>query len=358
MEGLAYNKDAIINSTKQEYWVMIGDSYSAHHDDDRGDSWMEYLVRYLGVNYIWNTGTVTKDTNCWCVARGGMGFCGNSSNGPWITWMKNNYPSGFDGQKVTKIVIAGGFNDQYDDDATLGAAIREFDEYVQTTFPNAHVYCAFVGMTINSTSVAAALSRARNTYSNYIAELPRWTYMTGMEGALHNPLNVITTDYHHPTRWASRIIAKGIKNYLSGCSVEPISATADLTLYSGENYTVTSDTPTSIVSGINGFDDYMEIVNGGVFDITPSIALSASTQLLGTLSNCYYTNSTSRAAKVYARCLNTSGNWVDMWLNIAVSYSTGGLAVWRSTNQGLPAGPYTKIILPLGQRFYKNIYID
>lgn len=401
MKGVAYTPNSILHAEKEDHYILVADSYGVK-SANRGLSWCEKVIAELGLTActtrVVNGNVVVYDTeghqidanttNCWWMARGGQGFVGAGTAadgetewGTWLETIRDEYPPGYDPLKVTKIIIAGGYNDYHvfdpnssthtsDPAGTLTAAIQAFYYYVKTTFPNAKVYLYFIGMGLQNTNILGYMVRAKNVYNAQGNGLVGWTYYQGFEGMLHNYVNLYNADsgadyLHHPSESGSYIVGTSIKNTILGAPLAKTQEYTTLTPYTGSDYTVTTTPNITFTTGLetNGLESYLF---SNVFtDLTFSVAQPLNTWTkIGTLPSSYVTScidyrgtqtlSSSRQPSILIPATDNSGT--KKVITLLVGVGTDG-TVWVRTPDIATGLAYTKLHFSYAHKITQLIYV-
>ena len=197
------NIKADINLIKNKNVIMIGDSYA-----NRENSWQDRLKSFIGLT----------NENCVMKRVSGTGFVNTVDGQNFRTMVTNNIS--IPAEKVTDIIVCGGYNDHGYDNETQLTAIQNFLNTCKTTYPNAKVYIGFIswakpGLT-NYANIIGELQRTRNNYMLCSTYYSKAYYLNNVEYALHSADN-IDDSYFHPTASGQYILAYHILNsWLTG----------------------------------------------------------------------------------------------------------------------------------------------
>ena len=335
------------------HYIIIGDSYGVH-SDERGKSWAEYLEEMLGLVVAKTNVEVTEETDCWDMCRGGEGFVGaGSSWGNWLDTIQNEYPAAYDKNRVTHIIIAGGYNDQYASTVDLRQAMADFNAYTRVEFPNARFYIFCIGTGLQDAGRIGAMWPVYSTYKE-CDSFERWTYCPGLEGILHNFANLYV-DYHHPVPRGGIIVARSIKQSIFGGAPEIVMDRATFTPYSGEDYNVTVDGENQLVfcTGITGIDAYAYAMNNQRIDF--DVAQNLVDTKIGTLPSSYFqTAGTTRGACQMMLCIKSDNTPVVIPVSLKIDHD-GNVYLRRTTADF--AGTYKAVVFNYGDKFWQNIYL-
>lgn len=182
--------DSRLDLLENKKILFIGDSYLAM---DNGNS-----------GIIDNFKTISGETNVISSVYGGTGFDYTVDNKNFITLL-NAVPNDND---VTDIIVIGGYNDQYSNQADVLTKIGQFCSTAKTKFPNAHVYIGMVGFTLESSKRYPIFQ----TYQTY-AECNRYgaTYLSGVECVMHRTSYFVGgSDLTHPNITGRQELARAI----------------------------------------------------------------------------------------------------------------------------------------------------
>lgn len=194
-----------LNPLVNEYVVFVGDSYGVNSTNH--DGWVQKYVDMYGL-------TLGTDALNLCVGNAGF----NDINGGTNTYL-NNLTQGtqnIDKSKVTKILVAGGYNDRTKSATELEPLVTAFMTYVKSNFPNAKTYIGMIG---NDGGVDCRHGTNIN-YREWIAtqvlqgykscEKHGAKYLNGVELVMHQYDLFDTYDYIHPNNNGATEIARAI----------------------------------------------------------------------------------------------------------------------------------------------------
>lgn len=184
-------------------YVFIGDSYG----DGVGTagSWCDYAAEFLGltanVNYFKSTMTT-------------VGFCNEYLGNNFQTMMEALAGTMTDKQKTdtTKIIVAGGYNDQSFSPSDINGAIYDFVVSAKTLFPNATVYVGCIGWSGLAETRQLIIRNSLRGYS--MCAMSGACYIENSEYLLHN-YSLIQADNTHPTDAGAKYIGYGIGAFLA-----------------------------------------------------------------------------------------------------------------------------------------------
>ena len=277
--------------------IFVGDSYGVNLSQH--DGWVQKYVDSYGL---------TLDYDAINICVGNSGF--SDPNGGDNTYLNNlqTYTADIDKSKVTKIIVAGGYNDRTKSATQIEELVSTFMSYVKNNFPNAKVY---VGMIANDGNIDPFHGTSVN-YREWIAiqvlngyksaEKYGAHYLNGVELVMHNYYLFDSYDYVHPNENGVVELAKAIHQAENG-SYNLVSTTMydgiGLRTAGGDGYTKSSDVNTINVN-IIGYK------YSGIFNIKTTGSL--------TFTNYQLMNAT------------------DTSINVTIGTYTGELKYFRYTN--------------------------
>lgn len=202
--GFIRNLDERITTLEQpkRMYLFVGDSYGV-----QANSWVNVLAKRLNLN--------SDEYENLCVS--GTGF-DNAGNG-FLTQIEN-YKG--DKNKVTCIIVCGGANDAInrtqENFNSLTNGIINFGNYAKENYPNAKVWCGFIGDVLPTSSFFndhkyLNLEWAKYCYSNMSGNA-NMLYLSGVENALHANIYGFSDDGLHPNESGSTAIGNAIYNSL------------------------------------------------------------------------------------------------------------------------------------------------
>ena len=185
-----------LTEIKKDYVVFIGDSYGAVTN-----SWIDKVAEKMNL---------TLNQTYFKIAQNGYGFA--RTNQQFLTLLQNNESNIPDKNKITKFIICGGLNDtNADSQLTIANAITTFCQYVNTNYPNAHIYIGCIGY--NNGYANASL---RASINNMV--LPAYkmasisnnaSYLDGVEYIMHY-YGFYGEDGSHPSDFGQNYLTGGI----------------------------------------------------------------------------------------------------------------------------------------------------
>lgn len=214
---ITYLKGLIDNSTRKV--MCISDSYGL--TPNTSESWIPNLQKCLGIT----------NANFYRSQANGAGFIGVYTN---VTFIKQiqalaNNMTDDEKDKITDIVIAGGFNDAGHlnidfTESDLRDAIDACITYINNTFPNAHTYLVYLGWSINSFTIHSTIRRVMNIYTQEALHIGKRISVIDDINWMHRIALVDGTGYH-PNGICGAAIGQSIASVLnggtSGCDLAP-----------------------------------------------------------------------------------------------------------------------------------------
>jgi hypothetical protein len=263
-----------IDLMKNKYVIMIGDSYA-----NRENSWEDRLKNYAGLS----------NENCVMKRVSGTGFCNTVDGKNFRTMVIDNIS--IPAEKVTDIIVCGGYNDNGYTDEEQMTAIGNFLYTCKTTYPNAKVYIGFIswakpGLTSYS-NIIGNLVRTRNNYMLAPTLYNKCYYLNNVEYSLHYA-DDIDNSYFHPN-------ANG--QYKLACNILNSWRTGTTNVSATSTNVTASFTPATAITLNNNDRFYSEIENNisrlfaqntiqFLFDQTTQYTTNGTINL-GTLENGY-----------------------------------------------------------------------
>lgn len=203
------NVQLINNSLSYDYTIFIGDSYLKN--PSTSENWGTYVRDYLGLSHVYIN------------AVAGSCFSGGA-NGNLMKFKTQleTVASGLSAEEksqINNIIVGGGFNDRGVAEDTILQYIEEFMTYAKTTFPNAKVYLAMMGYTLDRTTTDLGLAggyvyNLRNVLPAYSkCALYGMNFLCGVQYVMHKS-NYFNADLVHPNQLGSKMLATAIINCL------------------------------------------------------------------------------------------------------------------------------------------------
>lgn len=254
--------------------IFIGDSYGVGttNTNETIDSWIVYLKQKLGLD----------STNSYSYAEGGAGFVATGVSGhTFKTLLSDNITDITDTDKITRIIVCGGFNDR---NQNVETAISNFMTYVKSNFANATTYIGMIGATKEVSSNANTYRY--NLYNICLAGYKRCTkygaiYLSGVENALKD-YSYMSADYQHPNADGYKSIASFIYNALYSGKNDFYSMQEASTLTLPNNAT-----GGTMNTNLQRMGEFTSIQIAGNITFT-SQTLNGHSLEIGTLSSNYY----------------------------------------------------------------------
>lgn len=190
------------------YVVIVGDSYQGGHDPGgNNQGWGAYLLSMFGYNGHNIPGV------------GGAGFSkGASSPLDFATILSNNPPTDIDYDKVTDIVVGGGYNDFGATSVAIDDGISRFYTHCRSRYPNARIWVAPVGWTWTNNEAHFTAGAVGGTLRSYVRSCRnrKINVVNSCIGVLLGCNGISTADYIHPTETGNKAIASAINAAFNG----------------------------------------------------------------------------------------------------------------------------------------------
>lgn len=234
-----------LNEVKRKV-VFIGDSYAEGYTPDG---------RVIGWPFVIDN---TDKMDCIIKYKGGTGFISVLQAGTF-TQLLDSLNSD---NKVTDVIVAGGYNDRYGTTQQILDGIRSFCALSRSKFPNANIKIGMVGWS----TIVSQQPSLRNAIAAYKQGCIQNNvqYMTDVENSIHNA-DYLSSDQIHPNQTGENVIANNILEYLP-------------TIYNG-NITKLSDTKYQIT--IPSEDTLKLDIDNYVYDLRIKINNTIKTPLSG-----------------------------------------------------------------------------
>lgn len=200
----------ITNNTKVESLVIISDSYGV------GNSYPNDITNYG--EYMKNSLGLTNDTyynNSW----GGSGFAHVSYDKKFLTLVNECETNLTETRRnnVSHVLIAGGYNDQFNTKEEIIAGIIETTNRAKVLFPNAQIYVAYIGWSTNSSS----LNDTCTAYINGCGQTKYAKFINNSQNILRG--DTISGDNIHPNEQGYKELSYNLINGLQTGSCYPQS---------------------------------------------------------------------------------------------------------------------------------------
>lgn len=196
-----------INANLEEQIICIGDSYGAGAvPGGTIDSWVDYFKAYIGYN----------SNNFYSNCLGGTGFYANVDGVNFQGLLEQLENSITDPNKIKRIYVLGGYNDQVYTMSQMNGAISSFMNYAKSTYPNAKVYVGCVGYDARITQSGtreALYTKAIPCYKRVIES--GGVYLHDIEYILHNPA-FMSGDNVHPNEDGQKFLARYLVSNFNG----------------------------------------------------------------------------------------------------------------------------------------------
>lgn len=181
------------------YFVIIGDSYTEGYTGGGVtiDSWSDWFETWYGSEWLGDH----------VDALGGSGFA--HPNKPFLNLLNNANQELSDHSMVTDVLVAGGYNDG-SFVAQLPAKISEFATYARQYFPNATLWIAPIGWTLNHNQ--QIVSQAIEAYITYGKQYG-YRVLEEMKYVMRNTA-YFSTDEIHPNESGYKALASSMHTYL------------------------------------------------------------------------------------------------------------------------------------------------
>lgn len=186
------------------YFIFVGDSYMyGYTPEGKVEGFADKVKHITGLN-----GNI--------FARGGEGFAKSGPYGNFLDRLKD-----YDGNKnkVTDVVVIGGYNDQGFSYSEIGAGISEFYSYMHSNFPNATLSVGMDGWS-TSTSKYNGLRKVLEAYTKASASVP-FRMIKNLEYALHFS-DFFSSDGFHPNDDGQNAIANYLTSWILGGDINVV----------------------------------------------------------------------------------------------------------------------------------------
>lgn len=264
IDNITNDIGAINERLNADITIFIGDSYGS---SDMPNNW---------VNEYCSQNGLTLDTNAFNYCTGSAGFYDINGGDNTYLHQIQNIDETIDKTLVTKIIVAGGWNDRVKNAAELKINVQTFANYVKANFPNAKLY---VGMIANYGGLDPTMGGSinyRDWLNNQILAGYKSViefggyYLNGTEEVMHIYSN-FSSDMVHPNQNGCKQLAKAIK--MAQHSYYHHTGYAEVALTPS---TITKD---SAISSLN-INIVGQITNGSLFLKTTGNAYLSSYKLV------------------------------------------------------------------------------
>ena len=239
-----------IDKIAPRYVVIVGDSYQQGFDPNgNNQGWGAYLLSMFGYNGHNIPGV------------GGAGFS-KGANSPldFATILSNNPPTDISYDKVTDIVVGGGYNDFAAGSADIDDGISRFYTHCRSRYPNARIWVAPVGWAWTNGEHHITPGMAGNAFRSYVRSCRnrKINVVNSCIGVLFGCNGLSTGDYKHPTEKGNKAIANAINAAFNGLPYLSEGAFYSLPI-TGTGW---SGSINAVVSTINGIANVRTLSNG------------------------------------------------------------------------------------------------
>ena len=233
-----------------KYIINVGDSYQAGYDPaGSNQGWGAYLLSMFEYNGHNIPGV------------GGAGFSkGASSPFDFATILSNNPPTDIDYDKVTDIVVGGGYNDFGATSAAIDDGISRFYTHCRSRYPNARIWVAPVGWAWTNNEDHITPAMVGGTLNSYVrsSRNRKINVVNSCIGVLFGCNGLSTADYKHPTETGNKAIASAINAAFNGLPYLSEGAFYSLPI-TGTGW---SGSINVVASTINGIANVRTLANG------------------------------------------------------------------------------------------------
>lgn len=202
------NRVSKLESTKSvlsdRFFIFIGDSYMyGYTPDGKVEGFADKVKKITGLN-----GNI--------FARGGEGF---AKSGPYGNFLDRLKDYAGDKNKVTDIIVVGGYNDQGYSYSEIGSGISNFYNYMHSHFPNATLS---IGMNAWSTSPTKynGIRKVLEAYTKASASVP-FRMIKNIEFALHFS-DFFSSDGFHPNTDGQNALANYLVSWVLGGDINVV----------------------------------------------------------------------------------------------------------------------------------------
>lgn len=194
------DEDYIIYTSLNKYKrkvVFIGDSYAEGYSPDG---------KVIGWPAVIKTNKNLDDSII--KYKGGTGFSVAITAGTFAGLISELDSD----EKVTDVIVAGGWNDSFANEQDIKQGIAEFCNISRRKFPNATIYIGMIGWDLSSERQpylnATIESYKAGCFENNV------TYMEYAQNSLHGRSDYFSSDGFHPNQQGDNEIAKNISLYI------------------------------------------------------------------------------------------------------------------------------------------------
>lgn len=172
-----------ITLMSDRYYIFISDSYGDGYTPEGtiDNTYIKQIINKIKPKYALN------------LHKGGASFSNDANN--FLTLLKNANVE--NKNKITDIVVLGGYNDNGYDLSQIMLGINYFFEYAKTNYPNALITLGNVGYSIHSNQVTNHV-KVTNAYS-FKSGTNGGVYLNNCENILHST-EYMSSDGFHPNQ--------------------------------------------------------------------------------------------------------------------------------------------------------------
>lgn len=236
-------------------------------------------------------------------AEGGSGFVGKANIPTFQDILTAGKPTVSDPDNITHIVVMGGANDAESSTQSLvGAAIKNFRDYVKENFPAAQLILGFCGWNNAGGATTSRYKQMETTYRE-IGEKVGFKYVNNAQYILRWN-TFLTEDGVHPTTAGGEKIAQAAACVINGGEYTNVINQTTLTWEDAINWR-------HLRASILYSNNEITVIQPGVFQSKVSITPTSSTLNLCKLSNTNlllgYTDSIN--CGTYLKAMNSNAQW-------------------------------------------------
>lgn len=257
-----------LNSPNEDYFLILGDSYATGYGGVQ--SFISFFRDYMDLD----------NDHLFYSAMNGIGFVNRPVGDKiYIELLQDlaNTMTDAQKQKITKLIVETGINDNAIQTSTLITAIKNFYDYVKLTFPKAKMYIYAVG---RSSKYSNNINIINNCYPAY-TECEKYGIINikGAQNILHQ-YNLFQNDSFHPTDNGERKIAEFLSKGIQTGFVNPFyKSSSPLSNYFQPYDSATSYGSVNIETNLCG--DYVKIYSEDrVFIGLNDISVSAGSDII------------------------------------------------------------------------------
>lgn len=198
------NLESTKSALENRFFIFIGDSYMyGYTPSGKIEGFADKVKRVTGLN-----GNI--------FARGGEGF---ANSGPYGNFLERLKDYSGDTEKVTDIIVVGGYNDQGYSYSEIGSAISNFYNYMHTHFPNATLSIGMDAWSTNPTKYNG-IRKVLEAYTK-ASESVSFRMIKNIEYALHFS-DFFSSDGFHPNNDGQNAIANYLVSWILGGDINVV----------------------------------------------------------------------------------------------------------------------------------------